>query len=402
MRTSVLLIISLLLGLFAVPFIIQAQNGQELTFTAHADAKEVYQDTYFELTFTLHNAQSSNFTPPDFTDFKVLSGPQRRYQTNITDGRRTDQASYTYQLQALKTGILKIGTASIIVGDSTLWSKPVQVQVLEGQSQPANGKPEVLLLPTLKQDQVYLGQPLILDYILSSRSEIRTLRLVSEPNYEGFNYRQSHHFDKQGFRELRDGVEYSSGITRRVILYPKVTGTINISPMQIGVGVYSGDQQSSSELTNSPALRRFPVSCEEVQIKVAPLPEPQPKDFTGIIGDFSLQATLNQEDITTDDTIRLQLTFEGYGDPQRISEVKPNLPAELELLDQKVLEEKYLDRTTGMIARKRLEYLLIPKQNGNFTIQPQFVIFDIKSNTYEPLRANALSLTVRQSNKEKY
>ncbi|MEO0724799.1 MAG: BatD family protein [Bacteroidota bacterium] len=171
---------------------------------------------------------------------------------------------------------------------------------------------------------------------------------------------------------------------------------------QVGQELTFTAHADTSELTNSPALRRFPVSCEEVQISVAPLPEPQPKDFTEIIGDFSLKATLDQEDITTDDTIRLQLTFEGYGDPQRISEVKPNFPTELELLDQKVLEEKYLDRTTGMIARKRLEYLLIPKQNGNFTIQPQFVIFDTKSNTYEPLRANALSLRVSQSNKEKH
>ena len=121
MRAPLLLILSFFLSLFTLPVVAQTQQeAPEVSFTAYADAKEVLLNTYFELTLTLKNAESRNITPPDLRDFRVLSGPNAGFQTSIINGRMTQQTTYTYRLQALRTGTLTIGSAAVKVTLQTL------------------------------------------------------------------------------------------------------------------------------------------------------------------------------------------------------------------------------------------------------------------------------------------
>ena len=45
----------------------------QTTFEATTDARRVLENSYFEVTFTLSNAQGGQFSPPSFEDFLVVS-----------------------------------------------------------------------------------------------------------------------------------------------------------------------------------------------------------------------------------------------------------------------------------------------------------------------------------------
>jgi hypothetical protein len=161
-------------------------QGDDPSFTAYADAKEVLTNSYFEVTFTLKNGEGRSFTPPVFQDFTVLSGPNQGFQTTIINGRMSQETSISYRLQPKRKGQLTIGAASISVKNQVLRSRPLTVRAVAGTTGAEEGEPELFLTARLAQEETYLGQQLVLDYVLSARVDPQGLSAVSESDYEGF------------------------------------------------------------------------------------------------------------------------------------------------------------------------------------------------------------------------
>jgi len=388
-----------------LPLLACAQNSDAVSFTAYADAREVVQNSYLEVTFTLKNADGTNFSPPRFQDFKVLSGPSQGFQTTIVNGRMSKEITYSYRLQPQRKGTLTIGPASITVGGRTLQTQPLEIAVVEGASQPGNGSDEVYLKARLSPAldatrSVYLGQQLAVDYILYTRVDVQGLTAASESTYDGFFMREVHQYDNRVVREVVNGVQYVSRILKRVILYPQQTGPLTIDPLSIVAGVPLPGQRPSGFFSR-PDMRRVPIASQPIRLNVKPLPLPQPAGFSNITGNFTLAAALARNTLTTDDALSLVLTFEGEGDLKRVQAPPLDFPADFEVYDPKVLEEDYIDVTAGSKGRKKFEYLLVPKKSGSYTLQPRVVVFNTDSMAYQTLTTVPLKVEIRQGNGEK-
>ena len=72
----------------------------QVTFEATTDAKQVPLGEVFEVKFTLKNAQGTAFSPPIFSDFAVVGGPNRMNSMTMVNGNATSSESYSYVLQA--------------------------------------------------------------------------------------------------------------------------------------------------------------------------------------------------------------------------------------------------------------------------------------------------------------
>ncbi len=378
---------------------LNAQTG-DVTFTAYADAKEVLLNSYFELTYTLKNSEGLNFTPPNFQDFTVLSGPNQGFKTTIVNGRMSQESTIGYRLQPKKTGRLTIGPAKISVKNTILESNTIQLTVAKGQAKANDGSAEVFLTARLEQQEAFLGQQLVLDYVLSTRVDPQGLSAVSESDYEGFYAREIHQYDTRGMRELVNGIQYNSRILKRVVLYPQQTGTLTIDPLSIIVGVPIPGQGNQGFFSR-PELRRLSVASEPITLQVKPLPRPRPENFSDITGNFELRAGLTSVKITTDDAVSIQLVLEGSGDLKRVQAPDLNLPAEFEVYDPKVLEEEYIDLPSRIKGRKIFEYLLVPKMPGNYTFQPKVVVFNPDSLAYQTLTVAPMNLQVKAGSGEK-
>mgnify|MGYP000271117013 FL=1 len=59
------------------------------------------------------NKDGDNFTPPDFSGFKVVGGPNQSVSNMWVNGKRTFSKNYSYFLSPIKKGILSIGQATI-------------------------------------------------------------------------------------------------------------------------------------------------------------------------------------------------------------------------------------------------------------------------------------------------
>ena len=97
--------------IFIIPGIIKAQS-----FTASVDNTTVGLNDRFQVTFTFEGNDVnnlSNFSPPDFTGFMVLSGPNQSTSMQIINGAVSASLSYSFYLQPKNLGKYTIGRASI-------------------------------------------------------------------------------------------------------------------------------------------------------------------------------------------------------------------------------------------------------------------------------------------------
>ncbi|MEZ4983498.1 MAG: BatD family protein [Saprospiraceae bacterium] len=371
------------------------------TFTAYSDAKDVLLGNYFELTFTLENGEGSQFTPPDLSDFMVLSGPNAGYQTSIINGFTSVKQTFNYHLQPKKTGTFTIGSALIKVKQNTLSTRPLSIRVHPNNADPNADKPELLIQARVSHETAYLGQQLMVDYVLYNRVDVEALNASEESDYAGFFMREIHRFDNRTVREVIQGVQYTGRIIKQVAIYPQQTGQLTISPLSIIAGVPM-QRSGAGGFFGRTELRRVPVTSNALTVNVLPLPHPQPEHFSDITGQFSLSAVASRQQITTDDALSLTLTFEGKGDLKRVQAPELSLPADaFEVYDPKVVSEEYMDLPNNPIGKKVFEYLLVPLQPGAYTLQPKVVVFQPDTAAYQELTVPAIQVQVKPGSGKK-
>ncbi len=79
------------------------------------------------------------------------------------------------------------------------------------------------------------------------------------------------------------------------------------------------------------------LKSKPVEITVKPLPdENKPVDFKGAVGNFTIQSSLQKDNITTDDAGNLKIVIEGAGNIQLINAPKINWPQGMDGYDAKI------------------------------------------------------------------
>lgn len=381
------------LCLFALPL------SAQVSFEAYADAKQVLISDYFSLSFTLKNANGSNFIAPNLNDFIILSGPNKTMRSTSINGKRTQMVSINYQLQPKRIGRLTIGSAKITANGKQLRSRSVSIQSIKGQESKGDGTENVFIQAKITQQTAYLGQQLVLDYVLFYNINLQGVKALEESDYEGFYSREVHEFDKKNTNETVNGKQYNSQIIKRVVLYPQQTGVLIIDPISIIAEAMKKGERPS--FFSQSKVRRIPVKSQEVKIQVNSLPIPKPENFSDITGNYQMQLRINNKEITTDDALSVVLSFIGEGDLKRIQAPDLQFPASFEVYEPKVILEKYEDRSRKINGRKVFEYLLIPNKAGQFTFQPSLVVFNPDSTTYQTLEARPFTVNVKQGKGDK-
>lgn len=381
-----------LLALIALcPALLSAQPQWE----AFADARQVLQNNYFDLTFTLRNAEGSNFQPPQGLEdrFTIISGPARGLRTSIINGQVTRESSWSYTLQPRRTGELTIGPATIEVDGRTLRTRPLTVTALAPGEGAGTDARDYFLRAELSTGRAYVGEQITLDYKLYTTRDIEGINPMAEPAYEGFFMREVRRFDSRVQREVINGRQYKTRILRRLVLYPQQSGELTIDAYRILLGVVTeSDRQSGFFFRRK--LSQVPVETEPVSVQVLPLPEPVPDDFSGAVGRFDLKAGIDRTNISTDDALTITLELTGEGDIKRIQAPEWEVPQGLELYDPRTKTEELIEDPLGVTGRKVFEYLLVPGQAGEYRLQPTFTYFNADSAAYVTERTEVFVVNV--------
>ncbi len=373
----------------------------QVTFEAYADAKQVLLRSYFQVSFSIKNGDAGRFSPPPFTDFTVVSGPNRTAKTMIANGQRSSETIYTYSLQPKRVGKFTIGSATIESGGQTLRTNPITVEVVQGTAaDPDKGDEEVYIKAEPTVTEAWIGQQIGLDYRLYTAIQIDNYNVLSESEYQGFYAQDVRQHDSRLIREVIHGRQYATKVLKRVALFPQQAGELTIDPLNVQLGVVVEDNSRRNSFFFNKQIKRIPAVTDPVTIRVNPLPPDAPASFAGAVGKFSMTSRIEQPIITTDDALSIKMLITGTGDLKRVQIPEINFPETFEVYDPKVIDESNSEQMGVITGRKVIEYLAVPKEPGNYKIDPTFSYFDPDSAKYVVLHnAEPFNVTVRQGSK---
>lgn len=378
----------LLLALAPAP---QAQ----VRFEATANAKEMLLSGEVEVSFTLYDASGKNFTPPDFNGFKVLAGPFQSSSTSLVNGVRSSQFAMTFVLRPQRKGVLSIGSASVVVNRKTLYTKPIQISVVEGSPNAAEERPAAFLKAEIDKTTAYPGQQLLLDYKIYIQPQYfkQGHQVEDKPDYAGFFAEQLNYY--RSYQEVVNGVEYVSATLARIALFPQLTGQLEIPPLRISLDIGSRRSGGGIGFGFAP-IERLNLESNSLSIDVRPFPEGAPPSFTGACGKYTFRVSANRKEMTTDDALSITIFMEGDGDIKQVGSPVLMGVDSFEVFDPKILSENITDSNEGYFSgEKAVEYLLTPRKPGLFEIPMQFSYWDPDTRQYVTADQEAIRIEVR-------
>ncbi|MBB4080930.1 hypothetical protein GGR28_003569 [Lewinella aquimaris] len=371
---------------------------QDITFTAELSKERMLLNSTVAYNLTLRNAQGEQLTPPDFSDFEVLQGPNRSIGTTILNGVATSQMTFSWMLQPKRTGTLTVGPATVRAAGRTYRANAEKVVVLEADADAIGAAPENFLRAEVSTDRAYVGQQIILNLNLYASVNPISRNMVREPDLDGFFARPRRRFDAAPANVIENGREYQRRTLASLALFPIKSGTLAIDPYRMVIGAVR-------MRSNSSFSRRFteqiPVNSDTVYIEVSELPQPRPTDFSGGVGSYQVDVQLDRNKMTTDDALQIVMQVTGQGDVQRLEAPVPVDGQNWNIYDPRVTREEFLDSPSGMFGRKTFEYQLVPKRGGTFEIAPTLTYFDTDSQQYVSLTPKTFTVAVEGGSGQK-
>jgi hypothetical protein len=391
--------------------------AQDINFTASAKGV-VRVGEKFQLSYKI-NAEGKGFRGPNITDFQVLSGPNTSTNSSvqIINGQVSRKVEYvfTYILRASKEGTFTIPAATISVDGKTYNSNTLQVKVAKsntGQQSTEETAGELFLRAHISNSTPYLGEQTIITYKIYTNIPISNIDASKISSFSGFwskdlfqnlkEYPQS--------REVINGKEYVVAEVRKFALFPQQSGEIIIDPGEIEcvAQIRSGSQRKSSDpffdsFFNDPFFNNRYKNVEKqllsnsLKIDVKPLPtRNKPANFSGAVGNFNFNAEISETEVNANESISLKFTLQGKGNIELIDPPSVNFPPDFEVYDPDIKNNIRLN-TNGVSGTRTFEYLIIPRNPGDFTIQPVTIsFFDTNKNKYEILQSPEYKIKVNK------
>jgi hypothetical protein len=382
-------------------------SAQDVTIKAEYPAV-VNADQQFTVMWTV-NAGGGEFATPSFTGFIKLMGPQTSYSssTQIINGKMSQQTtySYVYYLQAKKEGKYVIAPAQFTYKNKTYLSDSMHIEVIGngtgGQPQRAASNTtqdnsdavypgnDLFVNVSLSRKDVYVGEPIVATVKLYTRVNLSGINEIKYPPFNGF---LKSDIPTPPLTSLRQenvrGTIYGTGVVQQFLLYPQLTGEIEIDPVQISVLVQQKTGQSDpffGDFFSTVQTVPRAVASQSLKVNVRQLPGTKPSDYSGIVGQIAMKASLNKDTVNVNDPVNFTIIVSGNGNLKVAATPSMKLSPDIEVYDPKITDD-IKNSVNGTSGQKKFEFLLIPRHNGEFKIPPvTYSYFNIYSGKYERL-----------------
>ncbi len=372
--------------------------------SAQVSAKKVQVGVQFEYAVVI-SVSASNFVPPNFKDFDIVSGPNQSNSVQYVNGNMSQQIVISYGLVAKKEGKFTIGAASIVSGGQKLETAPVTIEATKGPA-PQNGGNndpqfnskisggDLFIRTGVSKNKCYIGEQITITQKVYCRLQIIGFQKFSQPTYDGF-YSQAQESVSKGQLTMEnvDGVNYYTYELFRTVAIANKSGKINLSTVEGDIVVR---KQSSAKPKNifeqffgAPAYEDIPVTARSkpMTVEVMPLPEEgKPEGFNGAVGNFQSKLVATRNELKANDAFNLKMTITGKGNLKLINAPALTLPDGFETYEPKVSENG---------NSKTFDYLVIPRNEGEYVLKGlDFSFFNLDTKKYVTLPSDEIRIKV--------
>lgn len=428
-------------------------NAWAQSITVRASAQRVPVGEPFEIQFSIEG-NATKYTPPTFTDFVVLGGPNQSQNMSFVNGVMNRSTSLSYYLTPKKEGALIIGAMTAYIGDKTISSQPFKIEALKpdptaakkrqeqeraqqermqrmmqdpfaalfeddpffnqqqgrGQQQqkqaPQKAQPQgdvkdnIMVKLHLSKTKVYVGEPVVATFKIYTRINVANLQATDLPKMNGFWQEEITTKTPKQYNETVNGIEYTVYEIKQALLYPQRAGILTVEPIKLQAvaqqRVRSGNSVFDQIMGGN--VQNIPVNLESStgKIQAIALPEPKPTDFIGFTGNIKLSSSIDKTKLKTNEAVTIKVTVSGAGNLALLDPPKLAIPTDVESYDPKI-NDVIVKNINGVSGTRTFEYLMIPRIAGNFIINSTTLsYFDASTKSYKTLTIPAYTLDVEK------
>ncbi len=254
------------------------------------------------------------------------------------------------------------------------------------RTQPINPNDAFFVQVEVDKQTVYQDEQVTASWYLYTRANIRDLDTLKYPALRGF-WKEDIEIATQlnWQQEVINGIPYRRALLATFALFPIKHGTSTIDEYKVRCTVSDIlDPMGGGE------YRKYTKSSQPVKVTVKPLPEQgRPMDFSGAVGQFQVQAKVEDPNVVVGQPFALKLRFEGRGNAKRLDLPEIKLPEGLELYE--IQNDSKFFRTGT--SYRDFTLLIIPQREGDISIPPLSVsYFDPAQGKYVQLTTDTLQV----------
>ncbi len=402
--------------LFALVLALPSFANDDVTFTASAP-KTVAVGESFQLVYTL-NTSGKDLRLPALDAFEVIAGPFSSTSSSVQyingDMTSTKTVRYTYTLLANKQGQFSIVPASIIAKKEKRYSNALNIKVIaaEDKAEPSNQSSQNNTASTnLSEDNLFVKasasrtkikeqEAVLLTYKIYSRVDLVDIQNVKFPELPSLLVQEidDNNQNIQADRENINGKIYTTYQIKRYLVFPQHSGKIEILPFSCDAVVRIRQKRQSRSIFDDFFDQYQDVAkslkSKKIILNVESLPSPKPANFSGAVGKFSITSDISANELKTNESLTLKIKIAGSGNLKLVKTPELDFPTDFEVYEPKV-SNNIKPTTSGLIGSKTIEYLVIPRHNGQFSIpSQQFTYFDTDQDKYITLSTDVFNINV--------
>ncbi|WP_064965991.1 BatD family protein [Tenacibaculum ovolyticum] len=385
-------------------FITLGLNAQDSALKASVSKNKLGVNQRLRIEFSTNNQSADNFKRPNFTNFRIVSGPSQSVSQSWINGKVSFSKSYTYIIQPKRKGEFNIPAATIDIDGEKVLSNTIKVIVLSAVDIPKNpndpnyiADQNIHLVAELSKSKPYVGESIHVEYRLyfSDNVGIYDNAITQNPQYNGFwnqEIKRNGTSVKQG---KYNGENYRYAVLHKALLIPTKEGKLTIDPMKMDiiVAVPTGGADFFGNLSTKQIRKEFFSPKKTIYAKALPLNN-KPLNFTGAVGEYSFNVSLNKHTLKANESSQIKVAVKGKGNLKLFELPKITTPKELEVY-QPERKERVSVTSSGLKGSVADTYTVVPEFKGKYKIpKTSFSYFNPKQEVYQTITTNDLYVDV--------
>jgi hypothetical protein len=400
---------SLVIVLFFMPIAAcLAAAADDLSIEVTIDRDTVGLDEYANLQVVI-SGEEQNLPNPDMPTIAAIEmySQGRSSSISIVNGQVNSSVSYRYLLMPKKAGTFVIDNISLVYKNKRFQGNPINLTVLntgtaaspktEEQAvdhESGKGK-DYFLEAVIDNKNPYVNEQVTLTLKFYIAIQYYGSPELSEPTTTGFWSELLG--NRAPYRQVINNRQYKV-IERIYALFPTQTGDLTVGRATIRVTIAGDNQQRDpfgmfSDFFNTG--KEVAVNSNPIRINVKKLPdEGKPKDFTGSIGKFNIEASVDKKEVEVNQPVSLTIKISGTGNIKSAAE--PSMPDLDDFRIYRASSNESITKVQEKIGGTKIyEEVFIPKHPGNLEIPSlAYNYFDPETNKYKTLSTKPITLRV--------
>lgn len=274
-----------------------------------------------------------------------------------------------------------------------------QQQKQNGPRYIGRGNDNLFMVASINKTNAYEQEALVYTVKLySSFSSIHFIGATESPKFDGFTLEEANPKVESLHFENYKGKHYACAVIARYIIFPQMKGKLTIKGNRYTVTAESRPEYWDPFWGMMSYGRPVQLSVQpnDLTIDVKALPQPQPADFSGGVGRFSISASMPARKLATNQAASVVYTVSGRGNIKYINlpDLARIFPKEFEVSSPTpdVKAEPNGSTVTGSV---KFDCSIMPMDEGEFRLPPvELVYFNPETGRYETARSQGFDVTV--------